>query len=458
MDNVSQVLVAADNKTMLYRSGSDFGIAAVKPGLKPGDGKLDLEDLEMKIDPLKEWKQIFNDGWRIFRDYFYVENLHDVDWQEVRDNYEKLLPYVGHRADLDYILSEMVSESNTGHAYVNWGDFETVERVEGGLLGARLEEDENAGRFRIAEIYDGENWNDARRSPLTEQGVDVNVGDYLISINGEEIEAGENPYNFLENLAGELIEVTVSENSDGSGARTSLIKPMKSELEIKYLTWVNERREMVEKLSNGRIGYIHVPNTSFEGNRELFRGMYAYHDKDALIIDDRYNGGGFIPDVMTDLLDRKTLSYWHRSGLNPMKTPGIAHDGPKVMLINGYSSSGGDAFPYYFRKKGLGKLIGTRTWGGLVGISGNASLADGGSISVPRFGVFNEEGEWIIEGVGVYPDIRVFDRPEELAKGNDPTLEKAVEVLLEELKQNPPKKVKSPTPPDRSGFIEKDIR
>jgi tricorn protease len=387
-----------------------------------------------------------------------VENLHNVDWKEVRDNYEKLLPYVGHRADLDYILSEMVSESNTGHAYVNWGDFETVDRVEGGLPGARLEADEKAGRFRIAEIYDGENWNDARRSPLTEQGVDVNEGDYLIKINGEEIEAGENPYKFLENLAGKLIEVTVSENADGSEARTSLVKPIKSELEIMYLTWVNERRAMVEKLSNGRIGYIHVPNTSFEGNRELFRGMYAYHDKDALIIDDRYNGGGFIPDVMTDLLDRKTLSYWNRGGLSPMKTPGIAHDGPKVMLINGYSSSGGDAFPYYFRKKGLGKLIGTRTWGGLVGISGNASLVDGGSISVPRFGVFNEEGEWIIEGVGVYPDIEVFDRPEELAKGNDPTLEKAVEVLLEELEQNPPKDVKKPTPPDRSGFIEKDIR
>ncbi|MFW5755815.1 MAG: S41 family peptidase [Tangfeifania sp.] len=458
MDNVSQVLVAADNKTMLYRSGSNFGIIAVKPGLKPGDGKLDLEDLEMKIDPVKEWNQIFNDGWRIFRDYFYVENLHDVDWKEVRDNYSKLLPYVGHRADLDYILSEMVSESNTGHAYVNWGDFETVERVEGGLLGARLEEDENADRFRIAEIYDGENWNDARRSPLTEQGVDVNKGDYLISINGEEIKAGDNPYNFLENLAGELIEVTVSENADGSEARTSLVKPMKSELEIKYLTWVNERREMVEKLSDGRIGYIHVPNTSFEGNRELFRGMYAYHDKEALIIDDRYNGGGFIPDVMTDLLDRKTLSYWYRSGLNPMKTPGIAHDGPKVMLINGYSSSGGDAFPYYFRKKGLGKLIGTRTWGGLVGISGNAVLADGGSISVPRFGIYNEEGEWIIEGVGVYPDIRVFDRPEELAKGNDPSIEKAVEVLLKQLEENPPEKVKSPAPPNRSGFFEKEIR
>ncbi len=458
MGSVRQALVAADNKTMLYRSGSDFGIAPVKPGIKPDDGKLDLGGLQMKIDPVKEWKQIFTDGWRIFRDYFYVENLHEVDWENMRENYEKLLPYVGHRADLDYILSEMVSESNTGHAYVNWGDFETVERVEGGLLGAELAEDQAAGRYKIAEIYDGENWNESRRSPLTEQGVDVNEGDYLISINGEEILAGDNPYLFLENRANEMLEVTVSANADGSDARTSLLKPIKSELEIMYLTWVNERREMVEKLSDGRIGYIHVPNTSFEGNRELFRGMYAYHDKDALIIDDRYNGGGFIPDVMADLLDRKTLSYWNRGGLDPMKTPGIAHDGPKVMLINGYSSSGGDAFPYYFRKKGLGKLIGTRTWGGLVGISGNASLVDGGSISVPRFGVYNEEGEWIIEGVGVYPDIEVFDRPEELAKGNDPTLKKGVEVLLKELEENPPEKVKKPTPPDRSGFIEKDIR
>ncbi|MGM0620008.1 MAG: S41 family peptidase [Bacteroidota bacterium] len=458
MDKVRQTLVSADGKTMLYRSGSDFGITAIKPGSKPGDGKLNLENMDMKIDPVKEWNQIYNDGWRIFRDYFYVENLHGVDWDEIKNNYSKLLPYVGHRADLDYILSEMVSESNTGHAYVNYGDFDNPERVEGGLLGARLETDSDAGRFRIAEIYPGENWNDSRRSPLTEVGVDVNEGDYLISLNGQEIKTGENPYRFLENSANELMEITVSVNADGSNARTSLIKPVKSELELMYLDWVDERRQMVEQLSNGRIGYIHVPNTSYEGNRELFRGMYAYHNKEALIIDDRYNGGGFIPDVMTDLLDRKTLTYWQRNGLNPMQTPGVAHDGPKVMLINGYSSSGGDAFPYYFKKKGLGQLIGTRTWGGLVGISGNASLVDGGSISVPQFGVFDENGEWIIEGIGVYPDIEVMDRPEELAKGNDPSLEKAVEVLLKELEENPTKKVDTPEPPDRSGFIEKDIR
>jgi tricorn protease len=211
---------------------------------------------------------------------------------------------------------------------------------------------------------------------------------------------------------------------------------------------------MVDKLSGGKIGYIYVPNTSQDGNRELFRGMYEFNEKEALIIDDRYNGGGFIPDVMADLLDRKTLSYWHRNGLNPSKTPGVSHNGPKAMLTNGYSSSGGDAFPYYFRKKGLGTLIGTRTWGGLVGISGNAALVDGGSVIVPQFGIFDENEQWIIEGIGVSPDIEVVDRPEQLAKGIDPCIEKAVEVLLKQLQENPVKKVKTPIPPDRSGWHE----
>ena len=457
MDKVSQVQVSADKKMMLYRANGDYGIVAVKPGQKPGDGKLNLDNLEMKIDPEKEWEQIFNDSWRIFRDYFYVENLHGLDWKKMKNNYSQWVPYVGHRADLDHILNEMVSEANAGHAYVNWGDFENVKRIDGGLLGARLEPDTKAKRFRIAEIFDSENWNESRRSPLTMPGVDVNEGDYLLSVNGSEIPIDENPYLYLENLAGKRTEITVSANTDGSNPRTSVIEPIKSELELMYLTWVNQRRELVEKLSNGRIGYIHVPNTAVEGNRELHRGLYAYHDKEALIIDDRYNGGGFIPDRMADLLDRKTLSYWQRAGLNPMRTPGVAHDGPKVMLINGYSSSGGDAFPYYFRKKGLGTLIGTRTWGGLIGISGNASLVDGGSISVPRFGVYDENEEWIIEGIGVYPDIEVVDRPEQLAKGQDPGIEKAVEVLLKQLEENPPRKINAPKPPDRSGWIEKDI-
>jgi len=458
IDRVFNYSVSADGKMMLYQQGGDYGITKINPSLKPGTGKLDLGNMQMKIDPRKEWNQIYNDGWRIFRDYFYVQNMHGVDWSGLRKRYAELLPFVGHRADLDFILSEIVSETNVGHAYVNWGDFKQVPRIDGGLLGAQLVPDAAAGRYRIARIYDGENWNPERRSPLTEQGVDVKEGDYLISIDGHDITLKDNPYAFLENKADKKVEITVNANPGTSGARSSLIEPVKRELELMYLTWVNERRALVDKLSGGRIGYIHVPNTAFEGNRELYRGIYAYHSKEALIIDDRYNGGGFIPDRMADLLDRKTLSYWYQNGLLPGRAPGIAHDGPKAMLINGYSSSGGDAFPYYFKKLGLGKLIGTRTWGGLVGISGNAGLVDGGYISVPRFGIFDENGQWIIEGVGDYPDIEVVDRPEQLAKGEDPCIEKAVEVLLKELEANPVKKVPMPVAPDRSKWIEKEIK
>jgi len=458
MDRVMQATVSADGKSFLYRSGGDFGIAKIAPGQKPDAGKLKLDDMQMKIDPMKEWEQVFNDGWRIFRDYFYVGNLHEVDWKAIKKSYGQLIPFIGHRADLDFVLGEMIAESNTGHSYVDWGDFKRPERVDGGLLGARLAADAKAGYYKIEKIYKGQNWDESLRSPFTEQGVNVKEGEYLVSINGKEITTSLNPYEFLENTVGKQVEVGINNKPGMDGARTYMIKPIKSELNLLYYNWVIERRAMVDKLSDGKIGYIHVPNTSTDGNRELFKGMYAYHDKEALIIDDRYNGGGFIPDVMADLLDRKTLSYWNRNGLVPNKTPGVSHNGPKVMLINGYSSSGGDAFPYYFRKKGLGQLIGTRTWGGLVGISGNARLVDGGYISVPRFGIFDENEEWIIEGIGVYPDIEVVDRPEQLAKGIDPGIEKAVEVLLNELEKNPPKKVKSPVGPDRSGWIEKDIK
>ena len=454
LDRVMTAILSADKKTVMYRSGGEYGIIKLSPGQKAGAGKLSLSGLEMKIDPQKEWKQIYVDAWRIFRDYFYVNNLHGVNWTEIRNRYNALLPYVSHRADLDYILNEIVAETNTGHTYVDWGDFETVKRIDNGLLGAELTADDASGRYRISKIYKGENWNSLRRSPLTEQGVDVREGDYIISINGKDVTTSLNPYMLLENCSDKSVEIVVNSTASSENARTSLIKPLTSEQELRYFNWVNERRAMVDKLSGGRIGYIHVPNTSTEGNKELFHGMYTYYNKEALIIDDRYNGGGFIPDRMADLLDRHTLVYWHRNGLAPSKAPGIAHDGPKVMLINGYSSSGGDAFPYFFKKMGLGKLIGTRTWGGLVGISGNARLVDGGNISVPQFGVFDQEAGWIVEGIGVYPDIEVVDRPEQLAKGIDPSIEKAVEVLLQELKDKPVKKVTEPAPPDRSKWRE----
>lgn len=459
LDGAYYGTLSADGKSFVYRYSGEYAIAKNQVGQKAGASKLNLENLTMKIEPEKEWKQIYNDAFRIFRDYFYVDNLHGVNWENIKTNYGKLLKDVPSRFDLDYVMNEIVSETNTGHAYVDWGDFYKTERIEGGLLGAELEADKNSKRYKIKKIYTGENWNKERRSPLTESGVNVKEGDYIISINGNELTTEQNPYILLENLGDRYIELTVNSSPSANGAKTYNVKTITSELELLYMNWVNERRAMVDKLSNGKIGYIHVPNTAIEGNRELFRGMYSYNDKEALIIDDRYNGGGFIPGNMIDLLNRRTLVYWQQNGLTiPMKTPGIANDGPKVMLINGYSSSGGDAFPYFFRKTGEGKLIGTRTWGGLVGISGNASLVDGGYISVPRFGIYNKEGEWIIEGVGVYPDIEVVDRPEMLATGKDPCVEKAVEVLLDELKKKPTKKVNTPTPPDRSKWIEIDIK
>jgi tricorn protease len=457
-DRISDFSLSAQGDKILYRSGSNYGIADLSSDQQVGAGELSLDDMDMKIDPKKEWNQIYRDAWRIFRDFYYVANMNGVDWKQIKANYSLLLPYVSHRADLDYILGEIIAESNTGHCYVNYGDFERVKPVETGLLGAKLSLDPKSGKYIISKIYRGENWTANRRSPLTEQGVHAKEGDYLLSINGHELSADVNPYLYLEDQVGKMVEITLNSQADFEGAKTYTINPIASELELMYLNWVNERRAMVDRLSDGKIGYIHVPNTAIEGNRELNRGMYAYHDKQALIIDDRYNGGGFIPDQMADLLNRKVLSYWHRRGLAPSQTPGVAHDGPKAMLINSYSSSGGDALPYYFRKKGLGKLIGTRTWGGLVGMSGNAGLVDGGYIAVPRFGIFDENEKWIIEGVGVYPDIEVYDESHLVSKGEDPSIQKAVEVLLEELKQTPAKKIVEPVDPDRSQWIQEDVK
>ncbi|TVQ84016.1 MAG: acetyl-CoA synthetase [Bacteroidetes bacterium] len=457
MGNIRTGMVSADGKKFLYSHRGDYGVADLRPGQSAGDGKLDLDNMTMRIEPRKEWEQIFRDGWRIFRDFFYVGNLHNVDWDGFYEKYSEMLPYVNHRFDLDYIFGEIIAETNTGHAYVDYGDFERVDRIQNGLFGAQIKADRQNNRYFFSKIYEGENWESSRRSPLTMQGIDVKEGDYLISIEGQQVTMADNPYKFLENRVDVATRITVSTRPDGRDARSYTIHPIASELELKYLDWVNTRRAMVDELSGGRIGYFHVPNTAQDGNRELHRGMYAYHDKDALIIDERFNGGGFIPDRMVEMLSRETHAYWHRHGLDPMRTPGIAHDGPKAMLINQFASSGGDAFPYFFRQKNLGTIIGTRTWGGLVGMTGNARLSDGGYIGVPRFGIYNQEGEWIIEGIGIYPDIEVVDEPHLVAAGRDPSLEKAVEILLKELEENPPKPWITPEDPDRSEWIEVEI-
>ena len=452
--------ISPDNKKILYSARGKWGIVDLKPKQKVGKGSLNLSGLVMKIDPVKEWKQIFNDGWRLYRDFFYVSNMHGVDWKGMNKKYSKLLKNLSHRFDLDYIFGEMVSEINVGHTYVNWGDFERVKRVDTGLLGADIIADHKVGKYKIKKIYIGENWNERTRSPLTEQGINVNENDYILKINGKTVSISENFYKYLENTAGKRISITVSNKSNGTNAKKYWIKPIRSELGLFYFNWVKTRRAMVDKLSNGKIAYIHVPNTAIEGNREFFKGLYAYSNKKAYIIDDRYNGGGWDPAKMINKLTQQTTSYWNRRNLDLRQAPGFAINGPKVMLINHYSSSGGDNFPYLFRKLKLGKLIGTRTWGGLVGYSGTPRLVDGPRFAIPTVGIVGTDGEYIIEGVGMYPDkgFEVFDRSELVAKGQDPTLEKAVKYLLKELKKKEFKRPKGPKDPDRSKWFEHEIK
>jgi tricorn protease len=353
---------------------------------------------------------------------------------------------VASRADLDFLLQEIAGEANSGHVYVDRGDEPRVERKAGGLLGAELA-DHDSGYVRIAKIFAGENWNPQLRSPLTEAGVDVSEGDYILAIDNVPTRGVDNVYRLLENAADRVVTLRVNKNPQEAGARDVKVRTLASEQGLRYLDWVQARRRMVERLSDGRIGYIHVPNTAVEGSRELFKGMLAYASKDALVIDDRYNGGGFIPDRLIELLSRSPLNYWKTRGLEPNPTPLLNHRGPKAMLINGLSSSGGDALPYYFRKLKLGTIFGTRTWGGLIGISGNPRLADNGAILAATFRFMGTDGNWAVENEGVPPDVEVIDRPELLAAGRDPTLEAAVQHLLRELEANPPAAVVAPPAP-----------
>jgi tricorn protease len=444
LKGIGNIRISADRKKVLYSANGKWAIAELSADQTVGDKPLDLSGMQVTIDPQAEWEQMYTDAWRITRDWFYDPNLHGVDWELMRERYGALVPHVAHRRDLDYVLGELGGELNVGHLYVQSGDEPVVERQDHGLLGAELEADPS-GRYRIVKIFRGENWHDGFRSPLTEPGVDVNEGDLLLAIDGHEITTADNPYRPLQGRAGQPVTLTVGSDADGKGSRDVQVRPIARETNLRYLDWVEDRRRRVSEASDGRIGYMHLPNTAVEGNRELFRNFYPQSDFDALILDERYNGGGFIPVEMIELLSRPVLSYWARRGITPMRSPGFAHTGPKAMLINGLAASGGDALPFYFRQQELGTLIGTRTWGGLVGLSGTPSLADGGAMLTPTFRFF-VDGRWEVENEGVAPDIEVVDRPDLVAQGRDPSLEKAIEVLLEELRRDPPVPVQQPAP------------
>lgn len=445
---VTGYALSADGKKVLARLGREFAIIDPKPKADFDAGKLKLDGMQLRIEPRVEWQQLFVDGWRVLRDWFYDPGMHGQDWNAIRARYEPLVAHVATRQDLDYLLQEVGGEANAGHVYVEAGDTVRVTRRPGGLLGAEFTRDAS-GYWRIAKIFPGENWDPARRSPLTEPGVQVAEGDLLLAIDGVSTREVGNLYRLLENRADQVVTLSVAARPDPAAARELRVKTIGSEQQLRYLDWVQANRRRVESLSGGRIGYIHLPNTAVDGNRELFRGMLAYASREALVIDDRYNGGGFIPDRMIELLARTPLNYWKRRGLEPAATPLLHHLGPKAMLINGLSSSGGDALPYYFRKLGLGTLIGTRTWGGLIGIEAgiNPRLADGGAVLAASFRFMDVDGRWAVENEGVAPDIEVIDRPELIAAGRDPSLEAAVAHLLAELERKPPRHPAAPPAP-----------
>ena len=447
IEGIQEYDLAAGLKHVVFQTRDSYGIAPVAPGQKPDAGLLKLEGLTMKLDPKAEWAEMYNDAWRTMRDWFYDPNMHGLDWKAIRDKYGALIPYVANREDFTFLLTEMGSELSAGHVYAERGDDPPkVTRADGGLLGAEIVPD-SSGFFRIAKIFPGENWQESFRSPLTEPGVKAKVGDLILAVDGRTTRGVKNFYEMLEGKAARVVTLTLNDRPDTAGSREERVRPVRSESNLRYLDWVQSRRAIVERLSGGRIGYIHAPNTAVEGNRELFKGFYPQSNKDALIIDDRYNGGGFIPDRMIELLERRPLNYWARRGIDVTSSPAFAHIGPKAMLINGYAGSGGDALPYFFRERNLGRIFGTTTWGGLIGLSGNPQLADGSSLSTPSFRFLDLAGKWAVEGTGVDPDVEVVDRPEALARGEDPTLEAAVKYLLEELRRNPPKRPDVPAPP-----------
>ena len=402
-----------------------------------GDG-VKLTDMVADIDYEQEWAQIFDEAWRAYRDGFYLENMHGIDWNAMRKKYEVLLPYAKTRLDLNYIIGEMISELTCGHAYVTPGSYPKPERVQMGLLGATVTREKNG--YRVSHIYKGAPYSESLRSPLTEPGIGVNEGDYILAIDGQDLKDVANIYSLLVGKAGVLTELTVASKANGSDSRKVVVKPIADEYPLIHYEWVQHNIEYVDKASNGKIGYIYIPDMSAEGLNEFARYYYPQLDKEALIIDDRANGGGNVsPMIIERLLREPYRMTMYRNSSRTGTIPEGTFVGPKVCLINKFSASDGDLFPWSFKATGLGELIGTRTWGGIIGISGSLPYMDGTDIRVPFFTNYDvKTGEWIIENHGVDPDIYVENDPIKEQAGIDEQLDKAIEVLMGKLKDRKP--------------------
>jgi tricorn protease len=400
-----------------------------------GSGKnVSTANLNTEINPAEEWVQIFNEVWRRYRDWFYTSNMHGYDWAKLRDEYKTWLPYVAHRADLNYVISEMISELSVQHAYIAGGDFQIPDRPKVALPGARFEADKTANRFRISKIFNGENEEDIYRSPLTETGVDAKVGDYILQINGEEVTADKDIYEYLRNKANSVVTLLVNSTPYATGARTISYKPVTNESNLIYLDWIEGNRKKANALSKGRVGYIHVPDMGANGIREFIKWYYPQLNKEGLVIDVRANGGGNVSRMLIERLSRKILAVtYSRNSDAPTTYPDGAFGGVLAAILNENSASDGDIFPYMFRKAGLGPIIGKRSWGGVVGITNRGDLIDGGEVNVPEFGLVDLQGKWIIEGHGVDPDIEVENEPKAVIAGHDPQLERTVEEILKKI-------------------------
>jgi len=440
-------MVSADRKKMMYTRGETIGITAAGKKPEPGKGVINTSSISLKIDPVAEWEQIFNEAWRINRDYFYDPGMHGADWEAIRAKYATFLPHLTTRSDLNRLIQWMCSELGVGHHRVGGGDrLATPPTVGTGLLGADYEVVNN--RYRFKKIYGGLNWNPSLVSPLTVPGLNIEEGDYLLAVNGKEVTADRNIFSFFENSAGKLTELTIGATPDIKAARVVQVVPVSGEATLRNRDWVEGNLKRVTEATGGKVAYVYVPNTSTQGHEYFKRYFFPQADRQAIIIDERFNGGGLVADYYIDLLQRPFQSYWNmRYGLD-LKTPTASIQGPKVMIIDEMAGSGGDMLPWMFRKFGVGTLVGKRTWGGLVGTLGFPELMDGGSVTAPNLAIWTNDG-YIVENVGIEPDIEVEQLPAEVLNGRDPQLEKAIEVALKELEKNPPQEPVRPPYPVR---------
>lgn len=446
---IQEAAVSHDRQNLLYRSGETWGIVSTVGGpQKPGDGKLDVSDIQVRVDPQKEWHQIFREGWRFQRDFLYVDNEHGAPWQKIYDWYSPWVNHIRHRSDMSYLIDIMGGEVSVGHSFNYGGDYPEVDEVAIGLLGADLEQAN--GRYRIKKIYTGQDWNPNLHAPLAQPGIDVQEGDYILAVNGEELSAPTNPFSLFEETAGRNTILTVNDKPTMEGAERISVIPVEDETGLRTRNWVETNRQKVEEISDGRLGYVWLPNTGQGGYQAFNRYYFAQQHKDGMIIDERNNGGGSAADYMIDVMDRELLGYFNSKvgdKFPPFTTPMAGVWGPKVMLINERAGSGGDLLPYMFKKKDIGPLVGTRTWGGLVGTWDTPQFIDGGQMIAPRGGFFNTSGNWDVEGEGVSPDIEVMQRPAEVINGNDPQLRRGVQEALKMLKTQDIELKKEPKPP-----------